>query len=135
MGISSLPLINACLNTTSALFLAAGFMFIRQKNVAAHRACMVAAFGTSTIFLISYLIYHSHVGNVHYLGQGMLRKLYFSILISHTILAIVIVPLILRTLYLAVRQRFNEHRQWARWTLPLWFYVSVTGVVIYEMLY
>jgi len=96
---------------------------------------MITAFGLSTLFLSSYLYYHAHAGVIHYRGVGIGRTLYFSILISHTILAIVIVPLILRTLYLAAQCRFDDHRRWARWTLPLWFYVSVTGVVIYEMLY
>jgi len=108
---------------------------IRQKNVAAHRFCMVSAFFVSVVFLVSYLTYHAHVGHVHYTGQGMMRTVYFAILLSHTLLAAVIVPLVLRTLYLALRSRFEDHRRWARWTLPLWFYVSVTGVVIYEMLY
>jgi putative membrane protein len=100
-----------------------------------HRACMVAAFVVSSAFLVSYLTYHAHVGNVRYTGQGLLRTVYFTILVSHTILAVVILPLVLRTLYLAVKSRYEEHRRWARWALPLWFYVSVTGVVIYEMLY
>jgi len=129
------PLLNACLNSGSAICLAAGFCFIRNKNIPRHRAAMVIAFIFSSIFLVSYLAYHAKVGNVRYQGVGLLRTVYFSILISHTILAAVIVPLILRTLYLAVSGRFDDHRRWARWTLPLWFYVSVTGVVIYEMLY
>jgi len=133
--IARLPALNAMLNTLSALLLATGFLMIRQKKVLQHRICMVAAFIVSAIFLVSYLTYHAKVGNVHYMGHGARRTLYFTILISHTILAITIVPLVLRTLYLAVKYRFEDHRRWARWTLPLWFYVSVTGVVIYEMLY
>ena len=131
----SLPRLNAILNSSSAVLLAAGFIFILRKNVRMHRACMTAAFATSTLFLISYLTFHAHAGNVRYQGQGTMRTVYFTILISHTILAIVIVPMILRTLYLALNNRFLEHKALARWTLPLWFYVSVTGVVIYEMLF
>lgn len=108
---------------------------IQQKKVLQHRICMVAAFVVSCLFLGSYLTYHAKAGHVHYGGQGVLRTVYFAILVSHTILAAVIVPLVLRTLYLAVNNRFEDHRRWARWTLPLWFYVSVTGVVVYEMLY
>lgn len=132
---ASLPAINAVLNTSCALILSAGFYFIRKKNVRAHRACMVAAFATSTVFLISYLTYHAHAGHVRYQGEGLFRGVYFTILITHTILAVVILPMILRTFYLAFKNRVEEHRAWARWTLPLWFYVSVTGVVIYEMLF
>ena len=133
--ISHLPFINAILNSLSATLLAIGFVMIRQGKIHYHRFCMVSAFAVSSVFLVSYLTYHAIVGNVRYLGQGPLRVIYFSILISHTILAAAIVPLILRTLYLALKNRFDDHRRWARWTLPLWFYVSVTGVVIYEMLY
>ena len=133
--ISHLPPVNATLNLASALLLAVGFCFIRQGKVAFHRVCMTSAFAVSVVFLVSYLTYHAKVGSVHYTGKGALRAVYFTILISHTILAVVIVPLVLRTLYLAVKSRFEDHRRWARWTLPLWFYVSVTGVVIYEMLY
>ena len=133
--VEHLPRVNALLNLASAGLLAGGFYFIRRRMINFHRACMVAAFGVSVAFLISYLVYHAHVGHVPYRGQGTLRALYFSILLTHTVLAVVIVPLVLRTLYLAVKCRYKEHRRWARWTLPLWFYVSVTGVVVYEMLY
>jgi putative membrane protein len=133
--VERLPFLNACLNTASALFLTAGFILIRLKKVSLHRACMLSAFALSTLFLASYLYYHAHAGVIRYTGQGFLRAAYFALLTSHSILAAVIVPLILRTLYLAVTVRFEDHRRWARWTLPLWFYVSVTGVVIYEMLY
>lgn len=129
------PMVNACLNFCSAVCLSAGFWFIRHNDISRHRISMVTAFIFSSIFLVSYLAYHAKVGNVHYLGGGVRRAIYFTILTTHTILAAVIVPLILRTLYLATKGRFEDHRQWARWTLPLWFYVSVTGVVIYEMLY
>jgi len=133
--IEHLPALNAMLNSLSAVLLAAGFVMIRLGRVLQHRICMVSAFVVSSVFLVSYLTYHAKVGNVRYLGQGALRTVYFTILTTHTILAITIVPLVLRTLYLAVKNRFEDHRRWARWTLPLWFYVSVTGVVIYEMLY
>jgi len=131
----SWPAVNAVLNGLSAVLLATGFVMICRRDIRRHRACMVSAFIVSSVFLVSYLAYHAKVGNVHYLGLGIKRTLYFTILLSHTIFAAVIVPLILRTLYLALRNRFEDHRRWARWTLPLWFYVSVTGVVIYEMLY
>jgi len=129
------PSFNAALNALSAVFLFAGFIFIRRGNINRHRACMGTAFIASVIFLTSYLAYHARVGHVHFLGVGPIRHCYFAILLSHTLLAFVIVPLILRTLYLALNERFIEHRRWARWTLPLWFYVSVTGVVVYWMLY
>ena len=130
-----LPSINAALNATSALLLMCGYIAIRNQKVSVHRLFMTTAFIVSTIFLISYLTYHAHAGHVPYQGTGLLRMIYFTILLSHTILAMVIVPLILRTIYLALRGRFDLHRQWARWTFPLWLYVSITGVVIYEMLY
>ncbi len=132
---ASLPAWNAGLNAASAVLLAAGYGFIRRRRIVWHRACMVTAFLVSCLFLASYIAYHLRAGVVYYQGRGIWRCIYFSILTSHTILAVVIVPLVLRTLYLAVSGRYETHRQWARWTLPLWFYVSVTGVVIYEMLY
>ena len=132
---ASWPAFNAVLNSLCAILLAIGFVMIRRKNVVQHRLCMVSAFLVSILFLVSYLAYHASVGSVRYTGQGAWRTVYFAILISHSFLAAVIVPLVLRTLYLAVKNRFEDHRRWARWTLPLWFYVSVTGVVIYEMLY
>jgi putative membrane protein len=129
------PTVNAALNLTSAVLLSAGFWFIRHGRVPLHWTCMGFAFLTSTIFLVSYLTYHAEVGSVRYTGQGAWRTVYFAILISHSILAAVIVPLILRTLYLVWKGRFAEHKVWARWTWPMWMYVSVTGVVIYGMLY
>jgi uncharacterized membrane protein YozB (DUF420 family) len=135
LPLTYLPSLNAVLNSASALLLAAGYLFIRQGRIAAHRRCMLAAVATSTLFLTSYLIYHYNVGSVPFRGQGWLRGLYFSILISHTILAVVIVPLVLITLYRALGADFLRHRRIARVTLPLWFYVSVTGVVVYWMLY
>ena len=130
-----LPHLNAVLNTTSALLLLLGFTLIRLGRVRAHRNCQVTAVLTSTLFLISYLTYHYHHGSTRFAGQGIARPLYFSILITHTILAVVIVPLIVVTLYRAARGDFIRHRRIARWTLPLWLYVSVTGVIVYLMLY
>jgi uncharacterized membrane protein YozB (DUF420 family) len=135
MTYSDLSTVNAVLNGTSAVLLMTGFGFIRKGKIQQHLVCMASAFVVSTIFLVSYLTYHYHVGSVKYQGVGAWRTLYFTILLTHTILAVLIVPLILRTLYLAVRGRFDIHRRWARWTFPLWLYVSITGVVIYAMLY
>jgi putative membrane protein len=131
----SWPAFNATLNALCGLCLVTGFIMIRQKKVHHHRICMGLAFLLSTTFLVSYLLYHAQVGSVRYMGQGLLRTAYFVILISHSILAMIIVPLVLRTLYLAFKARFDSHRRLARWTFPIWLYVSVTGVVIYEMLY
>jgi uncharacterized membrane protein YozB (DUF420 family) len=133
--ITYLPHVNAFLNATSAVFLIAGYRFIRAMHIDAHRRCQVTAFVTSTVFLISYLTYHYYHGESRFLGQGLVRPLYFAILISHVILAVVIVPLILITLYRAARGDFIRHKRIARWTLPLWLYVSVTGVIVYLMLY
>ncbi len=133
--ISQLPHLNAILNATSGALLFAGYLFIVRGKINAHRACMVSAFVTSTIFLVSYLTYHYFHGSTRFAGQGFVRTLYFSILISHTILAAVIVPLIIVTLFRAARGEFIKHRRIARWTFPLWLYVSVTGVVVYMMLY
>jgi uncharacterized membrane protein YozB (DUF420 family) len=130
-----LPHLNAVLNSTSALLLLAGYRFIRRGQILAHRNCQVSAVVTSTIFLISYLTYHYYHGATRFAGQGLARPLYFTILTTHTILAVVIVPMILITLYRASRGDFIRHRRIARWTLPLWLYVSVTGVIVYLMLY
>ncbi len=135
LPLSALPAVNAFLNGTSALLLFSGYLFIRRRNVIAHRACMLSAFCASTLFLVSYLTYHYHVGSVPFRGTGAVRVVYFSILITHTILAAVIVPLSLTTLYRALRAQFPRHVRIARWTLPVWLYVSVTGVVVYWMLY
>jgi uncharacterized membrane protein YozB (DUF420 family) len=132
---SQLPDLNAALNSLSAVFLLAGYRFIRLKNQQAHRRCMLAAFGCSMLFLISYLIYHYQVGSVSFKGQGWIRPVYFTILITHTILATAVVPLALITLIRALRERFDAHRRIARWTFPIWVYVSVTGVIVYGMLY
>jgi len=135
LPLSDLPAVNATLNSASALLLAAGYLFIRRGEIAAHRRCMLAALTASALFLTSYLIYHYNVGSVPFAGRGWIRGVYFTILISHTILAVVIVPLVLITLTRALKANFLRHRAIARWTLPLWFYVSVTGVVVYWMLY
>ena len=135
ISVSDLPAVNATLNGTSALLLATGYYFIRRRKMVAHKRCMLTACGTSTLFLVSYLIYHFQVGSVRFTGTGGIRVLYFSILLTHTILAVVIVPLAVMTLSRALGKRFDPHRRIARWTLPLWLYVSVTGVVIYYMLY
>jgi uncharacterized membrane protein YozB (DUF420 family) len=133
--ISYLPHLNAILNTTSALLLVAGYRFIRRGRILAHRNCQVTAVLTSTLFLISYLTYHYYHGESRFPGQGIVRPFYFAILISHVFLAIVIVPLVVITLYRATRGDFIRHKRIARWTLPLWLYVSVTGVIVYLMLY
>ena len=135
MTISELPALNAVLNSLSAVLLTIGYLMIRRGRVGAHRACMVAAFSTSTLFLASYLVYHYYHGSTRFTGEGWVRALYFLILGTHTVLAVVIVPLILVTLTRAARARFASHARLARWTLPLWLYVSVTGVVVYLMLY
>lgn len=129
------PTLNACFNFLSASFLIFGWFFILKKQISAHRFCMLGALASSTFFLAGYLYYHYHHGSTHFLGQGVIRSVYFSILITHTILAVVIVPLIFRTFYLAIKGDFEKHKQIARVTLPLWLYVSVTGVVVYWMLY
>jgi uncharacterized membrane protein YozB (DUF420 family) len=135
MDYSILPTVNASLNATSTVLLVAGWFFIKRRAVAWHRACMLGACTVSTLFLTSYLVYHANVGSVPYTGQGALRPIYFVILITHIILAAAILPLAAVTLSRALRGRFERHRAIARWTLPIWLYVSVTGVVIYLMLY
>lgn len=133
--LSSLPTLNALLNATSAIFLAGGYYFIRKRKERLHRLCMLSACGVTIAFLVSYLTYHIQVGSVRFRHQGWIRPVYFGILTSHTILAVVIVPLVILTLSRALKARFDRHKKIAHWTLPLWFYVSVTGVVIYGMLY
>jgi len=132
---TTLPAVNAALNATSTILLVAGWSFIRRRDIRRHRACMLAAFATSALFLTSYLVYHANVGSVPFSGQGLVRTVYFTILITHVILAATILPLALVTLSRALAQRFDRHRAIARWTFPIWLYVSVTGVVIYVMLY
>ena len=129
------PVINASLNGASTILLLTGRWFISKGRVASHRAAMITAVVTSTMFLTSYLYYHAHVGSVRFQGTGWSRPVYFTILISHVTLAVVIVPLVIITLTRALRERFDRHRAIARWTFPLWLYVSVTGVLVYFMLY
>jgi uncharacterized membrane protein YozB (DUF420 family) len=135
LSLTDLPTVNAVLNATSAVLLASGYRYIRRRQVVAHQRCMIAACVTSTLFLLSYLVYHYNVGSMPFRGQGWVRPLYFTILISHTILAAAIVPLVLVTLFRAWKADFVKHARIAKWTLPIWLYVSVTGVVIYWMLY
>ena len=127
--------LNATLNGTSAVLLTCGYVAIRARKIAVHKALMIAAFLTSTAFLISYLAYHYRVGHVAFNGQGWIRPVYFTLLLTHTVLAAVIVPLIIITLRRAWLEKFDKHRVIARWTLPLWLYVSVTGVIVYLMVY
>ena len=131
----SAPALNAALNTSSAVFLSAGYVQIRRRRIAAHRACMVIAFCCSVAFLASYVIYHLHAGVIHFAGHGWIRPVYFALLGTHTVLAIVIVPLVLITLSRALAKKFDRHRRIARWTLPIWLYVSITGVIVYLLLY
>jgi putative membrane protein len=135
MDISLLPSLNAALNATSAALVVAGHSFIRRRKTTAHRACMMAATCSSALFLISYVIYHYHHGATRFAGTGLARAVYFAVLTSHTLFAILLVPMVIVTLRRALRERFDKHRQIARWTFPLWLYVSVTGVAVYFMLY
>jgi uncharacterized membrane protein YozB (DUF420 family) len=135
MGVSDLPALNATLNGVAALFLVAGYVFIRQRRIAAHRASMLAAVTASALFLMSYVIYHASAGSKPFPGTGPVRVVYFIILITHIVLAAAIVPMVLMTLSRALQQRFDRHAVIARRTFPLWLYVSATGVVIYLMLY
>ena len=135
MEVTDLPTVNASLNSLSTVLLGAGYYFIRNGDRQRHRACMIAAFCTSTVFLACYLVYHYQVGSVGFNGQGWIRPVYFTILISHIILAAAIVPLVLLTFYRAWKEQFERHRRIAKWTWPIWMYVSVTGVIVYLMLY
>ncbi|HUE88635.1 MAG TPA: DUF420 domain-containing protein [Vicinamibacterales bacterium] len=130
-----LPAVNATLNGIATVFLSVGWVLILRGEVRRHRACMLAAFATSALFLTSYLVYHANVGSVPFQGQGAVRVVYFAILITHIVLAALILPLALITLSRALSERYDRHRAIARWTLPIWLYVSITGVVIYAMLY
>jgi uncharacterized membrane protein YozB (DUF420 family) len=135
MSVSDLPALNAALNGVATVFLLAGYWFIRRREIAAHRASMLAAVTASALFLTSYVVYHANAGSRPFTGTGPVRTVYFLILFSHIALAAAIVPMVLMTLSRALRQRFGRHAAIARRTLPLWLYVSVTGVVIYLMLY
>lgn len=135
LELADLPVVNAVLNAISAVLLTTGYVLIRQAQTEHHRLCMLLAFGTSALFLSSYVVYHLNVGSVAFTGNGPIRTVYFSILITHIILAVLVLPMALMTLARALQGRFDAHRRLARWTLPIWLYVSVTGVVVYWMLY
>jgi uncharacterized membrane protein YozB (DUF420 family) len=135
MDVSMFPAINASLNATSGVLLVLGYTFIRRRAVAAHKITMITACFTTILFLACYLFYHYHHGSTPFLGKGPVRAVYFTILISHTILAVVNLPFVVRTLYLALKGDFTRHAKIARLTFPIWLYVSVTGVIVYWMLY
>ena len=135
MTVHSLPAVNATLNAISTVLLVAGYAFIRSRNIGMHRRCMLAACVTSTLFLACYLTYHYQVGSVRFARQGFVRPLYFTILITHVTLAALVLPLAIVTLSRGLKERFDRHRAIARWTLPIWLYVSVTGVLVYVLLY
>ena len=135
MTVTDLPALNATLNATSAVLLLTGWILIKRGRIQAHRNVLLAACATSVLFLISYLTYHAQVGSVKFTGQGPTRAVYFTILLTHTVLAVAIVPMVLITVSRGLRARYDTHRRIARWTMPLWLYVSVTGVIVYVMLY
>jgi putative membrane protein len=135
ISIHDLPAVNATLNATAAILLVWGYILIRRRSIAAHRKVMLAAFATSSVFLVCYLVYHFNVGSVRFPRTGGIRTFYLSLLTSHTILAATVPPLAIITLSRGLRERFDKHRKIARWTLPVWLYVSVTGVAVYWMLY
>jgi uncharacterized membrane protein YozB (DUF420 family) len=137
MSVRFLPTFNAMLNATSGILIVIGFILIRRRRIAAHRACMIAAVTCSSLFLISYLVYHVGFGAgvTRFAGTGLVRTTYHTILISHTILAVTVVPFVIVTLKRALAGNFSRHRRVARWTFPIWLYVSVTGVIVYLMLY
>jgi putative membrane protein len=135
LQLSDLPALNATLNGISAAFLVAGFILIKQRRWRIHKRCMLGALASSTLFLISYVVYHANTGSRPFTGTGTVRTIYFSILITHVVLAATILPLALVTTARGLREQYGKHVKVARWTLPLWLYVSVTGVIIYLMLY
>lgn len=135
LKLHDLPTLNAILNSIAAALIVTGYCLIRARRIEAHRKVMLAAFTTSTLFLISYLVYHAQVGSVHFRGTGAIRTVYFTILITHTILAAVVAPMVIVTLFRGLKGRYEKHRKLARITLPVWLYVSVTGVIVYAMLY
>jgi len=135
IGIADLATVNAALNATAAVLIGTGFYYIKRKNIPAHKACMVAAMVVSALFLASYLFYHYNVGSVRFTKQGWIRNVYFPLLLTHTVLAAVVLPMVLRTVFLALKGRFRNHVRIARWTFPIWMYVSITGVIVYLMLY
>jgi len=133
--VHDLPAVNASLNAIAAVLLVTAYVLIRQKRIEAHRRVMLAAFTTSSLFLVGYIVYHAQVGSVRFTRQGFVRPLYFTILITHVVLAAAVLPLAIITLSRALKARFDRHRAIARWTLPIWLYVSVTGVLVYVLLY
>jgi uncharacterized membrane protein YozB (DUF420 family) len=135
MQLTDLPAVNATLNGISAVLLMAGYVLVRQRKLAQHRRVMIAAFSTSVLFLICYVIYHANVGSKRFPGQGPIRSVYFFVLITHIVLAALVPPMAIITLSRGLRARYDTHRRIARWTLPIWLYVSVTGVIVYVMLY
>jgi uncharacterized membrane protein YozB (DUF420 family) len=135
LTVNDLPAVNATLNATSGVLLAIGYFLIRRRRIEQHRRVMLAAFATSTLFLVCYVIYHVQVGSVPFTRQGLVRPLYFAILITHVVLAAAVLPLALVTLSRGLQARYPRHRAIARWTLPVWLYVSVTGVLVYVLLY
>ena len=135
MSVHDLPSVNAALNATAAILLVWGYTLIRRKRVRTHRRVMLAAFGASSLFLVCYIVYHAQVGSVHFPKTGFIRTLYFGILGTHTLLAATVPVLAIITLSRGLGARYDQHRKIARWTLPIWLYVSVTGVVVYLMLY
>ena len=135
MTISDLPALNASLNAFSTIFIAAGWYFIRRGFWRQHIACMITALISSSAFLVSYLIYHAHAGSVRFTAVGLVRPIYFTILLTHVLLAFTILPLVIITVVPALRRRWDKHRRMGRWTMPIWLYVSVTGVIVYFMLY
>jgi uncharacterized membrane protein YozB (DUF420 family) len=135
IGIADLATVNAALNATAAILIGTGFYYIKRKNIQAHKACMVAAMVVSAVFLASYLFYHYHVGSVRFTKQGWIRNVYFPLLLTHTVLAAAVLPMVLRTVFLAFKGRFGNHVKIARWTFPIWMYVSITGVIVYVLLY
>ncbi len=135
MTVHDLPAVNASLNALSGILLITGYVLIRARRIQQHRACMIAAFAASSLFLISYVVYHVQVGSVRFTRQGFVRPLYYTILITHVTLAATVLPLAIITLSRGLKARYPEHRRIARWTLPVWMYVSVTGVLVYVLLY
>jgi putative membrane protein len=135
IGISDLATVNAGLNATAAVLIGTGFYFIKQKNIQAHKMCMIAAMVVSGMFLASYLTYHYNVGSVRFTKQGWIRNVYFPLLLTHTVLAVVVLPMVLRSFFLGLKGRFVPHVRIAKWTFPVWMYVSVTGVIVYLLLY
>ena len=135
MTIDDLPAVNASLNAVSGILLLVGFALIRTRRIAQHRKVMLAAFATSSLFLVCYVVYHAQVGSVRFTRQGFVRPLYYTILVTHVTLAAAVPPLAIVTLTRGLKGRYPQHRRLARWTFPIWLYVSVTGVLVYVLLY